>query len=83
MRISVAITGRAYNAAVKLPRVLDVPDGARIEDALTALRSIAGPLAASALVAVSGEHVGTVADHEPRILTEDAELLFFCPVAGG
>jgi hypothetical protein len=83
MRISVAITGRAYNAAVKLPRVLDLPEGARVEDALTALRVVAGPLAASALVAISGEHVGTVADHEPRTLMENDELLFFSPVAGG
>jgi hypothetical protein len=83
MRISIAVTGRAYNAAVKLPRVLDLPDGARVEDALTALRLVAGPLAASALVAISGDHIGTVADHEPRTLVEKDELLFFSPVAGG
>ena len=68
---------------MKLPRVLDLPEGARVEDALTALRLVAGPLAASALVAISGEHVGTVADHEPRTLMENDELLFFSPVAGG
>jgi sulfur carrier protein ThiS len=68
---------------VKLPRVLELPDGARVADALTAMRVVAGPLASSALVAISGEHVGTVGDHEPRILMESDELLLFSPVAGG
>ena len=83
MHIAIAITGRAYNAALKLPRVLDLSDGADVEDALAALVRLAGPLAASALLAISGEHIGTVANHEPRLLVEGDELLFFSPVAGG
>jgi len=86
MRISIAITGRLYDATLVLPRTLDLPAGAPVDEALAMLRSAAGaekPLAPRALLAISGEHIGTVANHEPRTLVANDELLIFSPVAGG
>ena len=41
------------------------------------------PLSASCLVAVSGMHLGTLADHRPQTLKDGDELLLLAPVAGG
>ncbi len=86
MRITLAVTGRLYDAGLTLPRTLDLPAGAQVDDALAALKSKSGsarPLAPLALLAISGVHIGTVAHHEPRTLVEDDEVLIFSPVAGG
>ncbi|MBV8486922.1 MAG: MoaD/ThiS family protein [Planctomycetaceae bacterium] len=83
MRIKVKITGRQYDAAEVLPDELELSDGASIELALETLRSIYGPISPGALLAVSGEHLGTVADHRAKTLDDDDEVLIFSPVAGG
>lgn len=83
MTIRLKMTGRQYNLSGTLPEVLQLTDGASIELALEQIRSIAGPIAPGALLAVSGEHLGTVADHLARTLNDDDEVLIFSPVAGG
>ena len=37
----------------------------------------------SCLVAVSGQHLGTIADHQPAQLADGAEMVLIAPVAGG
>lgn len=83
VRIRVKITGRLYSVSEASPRELVLADGASIERALEELRLAHGPLAPGALLAVSGEHLGTVADHLARTLNENDEVLIFSPVAGG
>ena len=83
MRIRVKITGRFYNIAEDAPGELELSDGASIDVALEAIRSVHRQLAPGALLAVSGEHLGTVADHRARTLTDNDEVLIFAPVAGG
>jgi len=83
MRITLTITGRSYDVSLASPRVLELRAGAQVEDALTNAARAGIPLAPRALLAVSGEHIGTVMQHEPRRLVDDDELLVFAPVAGG
>ena len=83
MRIRLIITGRSYEMNPTFPRALEVRPGAQVDDALASAARACVPLAPRALLAVSGAHIGTVADHEPRPLVEDDELLVFAPVAGG
>ena len=83
MRIKVKITGRQYDAVEALPEELELSDGASIELVLETLRSTYGPISPAALLAVSGEHLGTVADHRAKTLDDDDEVLIFSPVAGG
>ena len=83
MRIKLKITGRLYNLAEGMPGELELSEEASIANALEAVRALHGPLAPGALLAVSGEHLGTVADHLGRTLKENDELLIFSPVAGG
>jgi len=84
--IRVVLTGRSYHTANSLPDELSLPDNATLDDALAALRQAASGedvLPPSCLIAVSGQHVGTIADHEAASLKEGDELLFLAPVAGG
>jgi len=88
VRIHVKISGRLYDAGATSPTVLDLAPGATVDDALNVLRAEGpasgdGPIIPQAVLAVSGEHLGTVANHAPRILVENDELLIFAPVAGG
>ncbi len=83
MRITLAITGRFYDTRGTAPHVLDLPRGAGVDDALTNAARAGISLAPRALLAVSGEHIGTVTQHEARTLVENDELLVFSPVAGG
>lgn len=86
MKIRVVMTGRDYHAAEPLPDELDLADNASVDDALAQL-SAALPqdqsLPASCLIAVAGEHLGTVTNHQPRALRDGDELVLISPVAGG
>jgi len=86
MMIRVAISGRHYDLAAGLPEELSLADGASVDAALAAVAGLlpAGSrLPASCLVAVSGEHLGTLASHVSRPLRDGDELLVIAPVAGG
>ena len=86
MRIHVMVTGRVYHLAQPLPDELTLPDGSTVEDAI---RAIAGELPQgeqlppSCLLAVSGQHLGTLANHASRTLRDGDELTLIAPVAGG
>ncbi len=85
MKITVMASGRRYDLARPFPFGLDLPAGATVDDALAALQGALGSWGPppSALLAVSGEHLGTVAEHESQRLAEADELLIFAPVASG
>ena len=86
MRIRVTFTGRSYQDAESLPDELSLPDSATLDDAISKLaEQLPGgePLPPTCLVAVSGSHLGTVASHEARALTDGDELVLIAPVAGG
>ena len=86
MRIPLLVTGRRYHLAASLPEALELPAGSTVDDALRALTTRlpdGDAFPPSCLVAVSGEHLGTIAAHRPRTLAADDELLLIAPVAGG
>ena len=84
MRIQVAFTGRRYVSASELPKSLELPEPARLNDALQRIAAaLAEPLASSCLISVSGRHVGTLADHPNCQLSDGDELLLLAPIAGG
>lgn len=86
MKVRIVLTGRSYHSADALPDELSLPDGATLNDALDNLREACSDielLPSSCLIAISGQHVGTIADHEATSLKEGDELLFLAPVAGG
>ena len=86
MRTPVIFAGRSYHLAEQLPEALDLPAGSTVDDALRVLSTHLPddqPFPPSCLVAVSGEHLGTIAAHRPRTLTTGDELILIAPVAGG
>ena len=86
MKVRLVITGRSYDAAEAIPDAIELPEGASVDDALTAAaKLIAGGkgLPDSCLIAVSGTHLGTLADHQPHTLADGDELVVIAPVAGG
>ncbi len=86
LNVQVVFIGRRYDAAQAVPERLCLPDGATVDDALKAITApLSGdhPLSASCLVAVSGMHLGTLADHRSESLKDGDELLLLAPVAGG
>ncbi len=83
MRIQITFSGRAYHRSVSVPSSLSLAERASVQDALASLTALIGPLADSVLVAVSGQHVGTIGHPEHRILRDQDELFLFAPVAGG
>ena len=86
MIVKVVIAGRGYDAAQDVPEQLALAEQATVDDALAAIDRLlpdGHPLAASCLVALSGEHLGTVGSHRPRRLREGDELVIVAPVAGG
>jgi hypothetical protein len=83
MRITLKINGRGYDVGAASPRVLELCPGAQVDDALLDVARAGIALAPQALLAVSGEHIGTVRQHERRSLVDNDELLVFAPVAGG
>lgn len=86
MKIQVSYTGRSYQTASILPDELLLDDGATVADALAQLtRNLADDqqLPTSCLVAVSGEHIGTLTSYANRSLQNRDELILIAPVAGG
>jgi len=86
MKIRLAFMGRSYLHGRQLPAELELPDAAQLDDALARLaqRDAEGQvLPPSCLVAISGKHLGTLADHENHPLAEGDELVLIAPVAGG
>jgi len=86
MKIRLSFMGRSYLHGRGLPDELELPDTAHLDDALERLAQHGAegqPLPPSCLVAVSGKHLGTLAAHENRPLSEGDELLLIAPVAGG
>lgn len=86
MRIRIVVMGRSYHLTQDLPEELELAAGATIDDALAELaaRLPAGErFSASCLVAVTGRHLGTLADHAAYVLQPGDELTLIAPVAGG
>lgn len=86
MRIRVMLSGRGYDAAQNVPRELELAGGATLEDLLRAVSaqlSAGRELPSSCLIAVSGEHIGTVGRHADRVLCDGDEVALIAPVAGG
>ncbi len=85
MKINIVITGRFYHEADDVPASIEMPDGSSVDEALRHLDELLGEssLPASCLVALSGEHLGTVATHSSSQLSDGDELTLVTPVAGG
>lgn len=86
MKIQLVYTGRSYQIAERLPSELNLPDTARLDDALAAVNELLSEedqLPASCLVSISGEHLGTLTTHDNRALNAGDELVLIAPVAGG
>ena len=86
MKLRVVISGRHYDWAQAPVDELTLSDGASLDDALAALVATlprGKRLSESCLVAVSGRHLGTLAEHRSQPLRDGDELLLFSPVAGG
>ena len=86
MRIQVVLTGRSYHLAASTPEWLELQEGASVNDAISVLSGMLADgtsLPPSCLIAVSGDHLGTLAKHESRTLREGDELAVIAPVAGG
>ena len=86
MKISVMVTGRSYHTADRLPEEITLPDGSTVDDALKVLSdqlADGGQFPPSCLIAVSGQHLGTLASYRPSKLKEGDELTLIAPVAGG
>ena len=84
MEIRLIVTGRMYHLAAELPEQFDLPEGATLRDALQWVQSADEvELPGSCLVAVNGEHCGTIATFTNRGLAAGDELALIAPVAGG
>ncbi|MEO8494707.1 MAG: MoaD/ThiS family protein [Planctomycetota bacterium] len=86
MKIQISYTGRSYQTASLLPAELTLADGGTVDDALRLLAKNLGDgqqLPPSCLVAVSGQHIGTLASYTNRSLRDRDELILIAPVAGG
>lgn len=86
MKIKVSLMGRFYPVTRDVPQQLDLPEGALVGEAIRALQSCAeieASLMPQTLLAISGEAIGILANHQQRTLLEGDELVLFSPVAGG
>ena len=85
MGVRLLITGRMYHLATDFPDCLELAEQATLHDALQELSRAAGntPLPDSCLVAVNGDHVGTLGAHSSRALHHGDEVALIVPVAGG
>ena len=86
MQVRLTISGRSYDAAAQIPEQLTLDDGSALDDALQAVARLmpeGKDLPKSCLDAVSGKHLGTLANHRAHTLEEGDELVLIAPVAGG
>jgi molybdopterin converting factor small subunit len=86
MKIQLTISGRNYDVAESIPHELALPEGASVQVALERLAALLPNgyrLPDACLVAVSGQHLGTLRNPRPRVLRDGDELLLLAPVAGG
>ena len=86
MKIRVVLTGRSYHTAASLPAELELDEGDSLDDALKQINAALTAEAAlpeSCLIAIAGQHVGTVASHPDITLQDNQELVLIAPVAGG
>jgi molybdopterin converting factor small subunit len=86
MKIRIVVTGRNYHAAEPLPEELELGEAQGVDDALTRLAEYLPEgqrFPASCLLVVSGQHLGTISEHQPRELRDGDELALIAPVAGG
>jgi molybdopterin converting factor small subunit len=86
MKIRVMIMGRSYDRTAHVPDELTLTEPATVDDAiarLTALLPEGQRFPPSCLVAVAGQHLGTLDRHEPRALQDGDEVTLIAPVAGG
>ncbi len=86
MKIRILFTGRSYQTSSQLPSELEVPEQVSISQAVQILADrLPGDqsLPSTCLVAVSGEHVGTISQLNDRALVDGEELVLIAPVAGG
>ena len=86
MKIQIVLTGRGYQRGDQLPGQLELAENARLSDAVAAIQAALPneeSLPGSCLVAVAGDHVGTVDQHQDLQLSEGQEVLLIAPVAGG
>jgi molybdopterin converting factor small subunit len=86
VNIRVVVTGRNYHTAAPVPEELELGEGQSVDDALAGLAQYlpeGQSFPASCLLVVSGQHLGTVSNHQPRTLRDGDELALIAPVAGG
>ncbi len=86
MNIRLVISGRSYPTSNAALEQLVLADDSTVDDALTALaEQLAGSTALppTCLIALSGRHLGTLAEHESCSLRDGDELVVIAPVAGG
>ncbi len=86
MKIHLVLAGRGYDLADRVPDELTLPEGSGVTAALERVASLLPDgrrLPESCLVALAGQHLGTVANHREQVLREGDELLLLAPVAGG
>jgi molybdopterin converting factor small subunit len=79
-------TGRSYLHASALPDLIELTPGATVEEAIVRIRRYFyddQALSDSCLVAVSGEHLGSIGRFADRTLQEGEEIVLIAPVAGG
>jgi len=86
MKIRVVLTGRSYHTAASLPAELELSEEGSLDEALSQINAVLTEEAAlpgSCLIAIGGQHVGTVASHPEVTLQDGQELVLIAPVAGG
>ncbi len=86
MKIRFVYSGRNYDAVASLPPEMELPEGSNVDDLLAHVNRLLPqdrPLPASAMLAASGQHLGTIGQHSPRVLGEGDEVMIVAPVAGG
>ena len=86
MKVRVTLTGRSYHLGEGLPAEMELSDDSTVTALVSALNEQLpddNELPASCLISVSGKHVGSVGNHSDAALSENDEVVFIAPVAGG